>query len=84
MGVGKVQASILSLPQYYLFELNGREWGRYGDYTLSVKLPTHLPDPSPGYISLLSTSTGVYDCVSNDGHKNIGGWIDRAAQQVGR
>lgn len=84
MGVGKVQASIFSSPLYYLFEWNGREWGRYGDYTLPVKLPTYLPDPFPGYISLLSTGTEVYDWVGNDGHKNIGGWIDRAAQQVGR
>jgi hypothetical protein len=49
-----------------------------------VKLPPWLADPVAGYVTLLSSGASEYDYINNDGHKNIGSWIDRAAQQAGR
>jgi hypothetical protein len=83
MGIGKVQVGRLSIPQYYLFEWKDA-WVRYQDHTYPVKLPPYLMDPAPGYISCLSSGTLEYDFMSQQGHRNIGGWIDLAAQRVGR
>lgn len=100
MGVGKVQAnppsSILGqvnslsallgpeAPQYYLFEMTGQRWVRYQDYTNPVNLPRYLTDPAAGYPTPLSAGTALYDFMNQQGHKNIGAWIDQAAQRVGR
>jgi hypothetical protein len=93
MAVGKVQQGILSAPKYFLFEKvavpNGIagykfEWHRYGDYTNSVPLPAWLADPQPGYVTPLSHNTIVYDYIADNGHQNIGRWIDNAAQRAGR
>jgi hypothetical protein len=99
MAVGKVQPSrpsalfgrttlsaLLSTetPQYYLFEWKGQGWVRYRDYTRPVKLPKYLADPAAGYVMPLLTGTVTHDFANEDGHKNLGSWIDRAAQQVGR
>ncbi len=100
MGVGKVQANQPSAflgqrnalagllapepAQYYLFEWKGQGWVRYQDYTKPVNLPRYLADPTVGYVTALSTGTVVYDYITEVGHKNIGAWIDAAAQQVGR
>jgi hypothetical protein len=70
--------------QYYLFDWNGQGWVRYQDYAKPVNLPRYLADPAAGYVTVLSTGTAVYDYMNQDGHKNIGAWIDAAAQQVGR
>jgi Thoeris protein ThsB, TIR-like domain len=100
MGVGKVQerpanalwgqrnslANLLAVPapQYYLFELTTAGWVRYQDYMKPVTLPRYLADPDAGYVMPLSAGTAIYDFVSDQGHKNIGIWIDQAAQRVGR
>jgi hypothetical protein len=93
MAVGKVRETALSLPRYYLFEklalqdgLGGWkwEWHRYRDHTNPVKLPNWVTDPQPGWVMPLSNNAGVYDFVADNGHKNIGAWIDQAAQAVGR
>jgi hypothetical protein len=93
MAIGKVQEANFEPPQYYLFEklpvrddVGGWKWGwqRYSDYTNSVKRPRWLTDPLPGYVTPLSQNADAYDYIANNGHKNIGGWIDRAAQQAGR
>lgn len=93
MAVGKVQQGILATPKYYLFEKiavpNGLagykfEWHRYSDYTNSVPLPLWLNDPLPGYVTPLSNNTIVYDYIADNGHQNIGSWIDQAAQRAGR
>jgi hypothetical protein len=93
MAVGKVQPGVLSTPCYYLFEKqavpNGIggykwEWNRYSDYTSSVSLPPWLADPVAGYVTPLSQNATVCDYIADDGHKNIGSWIDRAAQGAGR
>ena len=88
MAVGKIQATLLSPVQYYLFEWKAKGgqlgWFRYEDYTFPVSLPRYLSDPQPGYVMRLSTGTRAYDYMTAEGHKNIGLWIDQAAQQVGR
>ncbi|MGX1320511.1 hypothetical protein AB7M17_003964 [Bradyrhizobium sp. USDA 377] len=93
LAVGKVQAGILATPKYFLFEKiavpNGIggwkfEWHRYNDYTNSVALPPWLADPQPGFVTPLSHNTIVYDYIADNGHKNIGSWIDKAAQRAGR
>ena len=85
MAVGKVQPyNALLPPVYYLFEYTPQGWVRYQDYTNPVSLPAYLPDPRPGYVMPLAAGTAEWDYVGNDGSKNIGVWIDRAAQAVGR
>jgi hypothetical protein len=94
LGVGKVQETLLSTARYYLFEnkqvfspATGQyvyEWQRYADYTDPVKKPGWLNDCQPGYVTLLSTNAQTYDYIAGDGHRNIGAWIDYAAQQAGR
>jgi hypothetical protein len=80
--------------QFYLYEkqsvLNTLtrqsewQWRPYADYTQSVPLPRYLPTPQSGFVTPLSYHAAEYDYVANEGHKNIGSWIDRAAQAVGR
>jgi hypothetical protein len=93
MAVGKVQDSALSTARYYIFErtavssgLEGYrwEWHRYQDYTDPVKRPIWVADPAAGYVTPLSSYADEYDYIASDGHKNIGAWIDRAAQRAGR
>jgi hypothetical protein len=60
------------------------QWHEYADYTLDVPFPRYLMKPDIGYIRPLSTGTLEYDFVAEDGHKNIGAWIDRAARAAGR
>ena len=92
MAVGKVQEGVLSTPRHYLFEKqavpNGVgefnwAWNRYSDYTSSVTKPPWLADPVAGYVTPLSQNASVYDYIADDGHKNIGGWIDKAATLCG-
>jgi hypothetical protein len=47
-------------------------------------MPSYLTDPAPDYVMPLSGGTAIYDYINHTGHKNIGAWIDQAAQQVGR
>jgi hypothetical protein len=93
MAVGKVQEGALSTPRYYLFERiavpaprGGYRfaWDRYRDYTNPVKKPPWLDDCAPGYVTPLSKNADEYDYIAGNGHKNIGIWIDRAAQRAGR
>lgn len=93
MAVGKVQESVWEPARYYLFEkqawpngVGGYRWVwyRYGDYTSSVMRPAWLSDPAAGYVTPLSQNALVYDYIADNGHQNIGSWIDRAAQGAGR
>lgn len=59
-------------------------WHPYVDYKLPVSLPRYLPEPGIGYVRPLSEGALQYDFVAGLGHKNIGAWIDTAAQMVGR
>jgi hypothetical protein len=60
------------------------QWHEYEDYTLEVSLPQYLSEPAVGWVMPLSNGTEEYNYVTHDGHRNIGAWIDRAAQRVGR
>jgi MTH538 TIR-like domain (DUF1863) len=60
------------------------QWLEYQDYTLPVSLPRYLGEPSVGYVMPLSAGACEYDFVARNGHKNIGAWIDHAAQAAGR
>jgi hypothetical protein len=91
ISVGKVQEQ--GQTKYRLFEKlalpNGAggyrwSWERYSDYTDSVTRPAWLNDPPVGYVTPLSTNAALYDYIANEGHKNIGSWIDQAAQRAGR
>lgn len=84
MAVGRVQSSLLSAPIYYLFERTSEGWLRYQDHTTSVRLPPWLADPALGNVTPLSYGADEYDYILHEGHKNIGAWIDRAAQRAGR
>jgi hypothetical protein len=88
MGVGKVQETVLGAARYYLHENKwdgyGWQWHRYSDYTDPVRLPGWLSDPASNYITPVSNSALMHDYMNDDGHRNIGAWIDRAAQQAGR
>lgn len=93
MGVAKLQPSARVPPQYYLFEIEFvpdshgglvEQWSRYGDYTLPIKKPAWLEDPSVGYVVPLSANAAEYDYQFDDGHRNVGSWIDKAAKQAGR
>lgn len=68
----------------YLCEKIGDSWKWYADYTDAVKIPAYLTAPAEGYVRLISEGTSEYDFVDRAGHKNIGAWIDMAAQKVGR
>jgi hypothetical protein len=93
MAIGKVQSDVWKPARYYLFEkqawpngIGGYRWAwnRYSDYTSSVTLPSWLADPAAGYVTPLSQNATVFDYIADDGHRNIGSWIDKAAQGAGR
>ena len=84
LAVGKVQINPLVIPQYYLFTYVRNGWSRYPDYTNAVDLPPYLRDPSVNQVVQLSEGCGLYDFALQEGHRNIGRWIDAAAQAVGR
>lgn len=84
LAVGKVQKTLLGLPQYYLFERSNKDWDRYQDHTAPVSLPSWLADPADGYVTPLSSAKNQYDYITQEGHKNIGFWINNAAIQAGR
>ena len=42
-----------------------------------------MQKPQPGYIQPLNFDAEEYDYTAGDGHKNIGSWIDAAAQMRG-
>jgi hypothetical protein len=93
MGLAKLQPNKNEPPRYYLYEMDivrdadgGRteEWSRYGDYTSPIKKPAWVGDPPMGYVRRLSADTAEYDYELDNGHRNIGGWIDQGAKRVGR
>jgi Thoeris protein ThsB, TIR-like domain len=93
MAIGKVQTTPFSETRYYLFAKiavpdgfgNYRcEWHRYVDYTDPIKRPGWIADPAAGHVTPLSNNADEYDYVAEEGHKNIGAWIDLAAKRAGR
>ena len=59
-------------------------WKWYEDYTLPVQAPKYMRAPAAGEILQLSSFTREYDFSRQNGHTNIGGWIDLAATEAGR
>jgi hypothetical protein len=93
MGICKEQKNPLQQPRYRLYEkrrlangVGGWDWAwlPYKDYTQSVDLPVWVNDPDPGYVMPLSVNAAEYDYIADNGHNNIGGWIDQAAKLAGR
>ena len=93
MAVGNVQPDIFKPARYYLFERQAVPdgsggyrwaWNRYGDYTSWVSLPPWLADPARDHVRPLSDGATAYDYIADNGHRNIGSWIDRAAKGAGR
>ncbi len=93
MGIAKVQPYKHLPPQYCLYEMtlvpNGyggqiEHWSRYRDYTAPVRKPVWLTDPTVDHVVPLSVGTAEYDYEQDNGHRNIGSWIDMAAKQAGR
>lgn len=73
--------------KFYLAEYNyvgsNWKWERYQDYSLPVPVPKYMPAPNSSSVLKLSDFTTEYDWSQN-GHQNIGGWIDMAAAEAGR
>ncbi|WP_338828335.1 TIR domain-containing protein [Bradyrhizobium sp. 27S5] len=83
---------------YYLYERvlrqviqNGQliwqwQWEKYSKHSSPVPLPKYMQanPPQVGYVVPLSDVTAIYDYVAEEGHKNIGAWIDTAALRAGR
>jgi hypothetical protein len=62
----------------------GWRWMPYEDFQNPVPLPRYIPFIEHGCVVPLSAYTREYDYVAEIGHRNIGAWIDQAAQAVGR
>ncbi len=84
MAVGAVPGIGMSGPSYFLYEFKNDGWHRYDDYMQAVALPRWLAAPPLHMAKPLSTGAAQYDYVADDGHQNIGRWIDQAAIQAGR
>jgi MTH538 TIR-like domain (DUF1863) len=69
---------------FRLFEKTARGWEGYQDFTGPVKLPAYLVEPQTGYVTALNVGTREYDFSQQNGHSNIGGWLDMAASDAGR
>jgi hypothetical protein len=59
-------------------------WREYQDFKDPVSLPRYIRNPSIQRVMPLGDYTEEYDYVAQNGHGNIGAWIDRAAAAVGR
>jgi hypothetical protein len=68
----------------YLSQQTEWQWHPYEDYTLAVPLPRYIVAPDAGYVRPLAGGAREYDFVAGVGHKNLGTWVDAAAQDVGR
>lgn len=84
MAIGRVQEGLLSSPKYYLYEWTAGAWQRYLDYQSAVSVPRWISETMIRDRLQLSQITQTYDYCRQDGHKNIGAWVDAAATQAGR
>ena len=62
----------------------GGRWDWYGDYTSPVSVPKYMRHPELGQPQSLAAFTREYDFARQQGHKNLGAWIDLAATEAGR
>ncbi|MDI7925227.1 TIR domain-containing protein, partial [Ferirhizobium litorale] len=71
MGVYKADAGI------YLAEWKDNKWVKYADYTLPIpRGDLWFDPPTSTAVVQLSQHCLSYDYVQQNGHKNIGGWIE--------
>ncbi|AUY15734.1 MULTISPECIES: TIR domain-containing protein [Serratia] len=69
----------------YLAEWKGGKWVAYADYTLAISEgDLWFTAPKTNNVVQLSTHYLSYDFIGQDGRKNIGGWIETAAEMAGR
>jgi hypothetical protein len=62
----------------------GWEWRAYDDYTDPITLPQYIANLDVQHVMPLSQVTRQHDFIVDGGAKNLGGWIDAAAADVGR
>lgn len=69
----------------YFAEKKDGKWVRYADYQSALN-PSDLwfTAPTSNTVVPLSKHCSRYDFVEQNGHKNIGGWIELAAVEAGR
>jgi len=48
------------------------------------QFPSATTDDGPGHVTPLSACADEYDYMADNGHRNIGSWIDLAARRAGR
>lgn len=87
MAVGKMRDGTYRLFEKRRAIVSGSwqwRWDRYDKYSGAIDLPRYLPAPYVDYVTPLDRGTMRYDFVLQQGHKNIGGWIDLAAINAGR
>ncbi|AYA09352.1 hypothetical protein D3Z09_09275 [Rahnella aquatilis] len=69
----------------FLSEWKGKKWVKYTDYTLAIpEGDLWFTAPKTNDVVQLSTHCLSYDFTSQDGRKNIGGWIETAAGMASR
>ena len=68
----------------YFAEWQGGKWISYGDYTLAIPEGDLWFMPSAQGVDQLSSHCRRYDFVTHNGRANLAGWIEDAAQMVGR
>ncbi|TAU59864.1 hypothetical protein ELI45_31045 (plasmid) [Rhizobium ruizarguesonis] len=69
----------------YLAEWHEGKWVKYTDYTLAIpERDLWFAAPKGTGVVQLSNHCMSYDYVQQNGHKNIGGWIETAAGLAGR
>lgn len=77
--------AVFLCEQLYDSQARGYRWKWYADYANAITVPRYVRKAlSPGDIVQLSTVTREYDFVQQQGHKNIGGWVDLAASDADR
>lgn len=84
MAIGRVQEGLLGTAKYHLYEWAAGAWQRYADYQSAVPVPRWVSEARISGLLRLSQVTSTYDYCRQDGHKNIGAWVDAAASQAGR
>ncbi len=84
MAIGRVQDGLLSTPKYYLYEWKAGAWQRYMDYQNAVPVPRWISETQINNLLQLSQIVTTYDYCRQDGHRNVGAWIDAAAARAGR
>ncbi len=69
----------------YLAEFKDSKWIAYNDYTIAIpERDLWFPPPTSNTVMQLSKYCRSYDFIVDDGRKNIGKWIETAAESAGR